>query len=200
MIRFTRPVYNLRTFVQVWDNVDSFVTDFKESPYYNTSLGTIKDANIALTFYLLYNKYGNNPISNMDENQFKFKLFGKMAQYAPAWEQKLEIQAKLRSLGLNDDSEIYKGSKAIYNTALNPENLPKTGDLTELEYINSQNTTNYKKSKLEGLALLADSLRADVTGDYVNKFIKLFNPFVGNAPTYEYVSEYNEDDEDEEEY
>ena len=110
----------------------------------------------------------------MDENQFKFKLFGKMAQYAPAWEQKLEIQAKLRSLGLNDDSEIYKGSKAIYNTALNPENLPKTGDLTELEYINSQNTTNYKKSKLEGLALLADSLRADVTEDYVNKFRKLF--------------------------
>ena len=87
---------------------------------------------------------------------------------------KLKIQEKLRSLGLDSNSEIYKGSRAIYNHAFNPETTPKTGDIDELDYINEQNTTGYKKSVLEGLALLMDSLKNDVTDDYVNKFRKLF--------------------------
>lgn len=199
MTRFFQQEYETKTFSQVWDNAESFTNEYKASPFYNSMLGTLIDANITLTFYLLYNKYGNTPIANMDENQFKFKLFGKMAQYGPAWEQRLKIQEKLRSLGVQDGSEIYKGSKAIYNRAYNPETEPKTDDLTEINYINEQNTTNYKKSILEGLALLADSLRTDVTEDYINKFRKLFNPFASPQKTPSYISGYNEDDEDNEE-
>lgn len=195
MPRFTMPEYETKTFSEVYDNADDFKSEFKNSPLYNTQLGTITDENIELTFYLLYNKYGNNPIANLDENQFKFKLFGKMAQYGPAWEQKMKIQAKLRSLGLDSNSEIYKGSKAIYNHAFNPETEPKTGDLDEINYVNEQNTTGYKKSVLEGLALLADSLKNDVTDDYVNKFKHLFNMFASPQGLRAYVSDYDEEED-----
>ena len=196
MPRFTQPEYNTKTFAEVYDNADDFRDDFKASPLYNTDLGTITDKNIELTFYLLYNKYGNNPIANLDENQFRFKLWGKIAQYGPAWELKMKIQNKLRSLGLDSNSEIYKGSKAIYNHAFNPETAPKTGDLSEIDYINEQNTTGYKKSVLEGLALLSDSLRNDVSEDYVNKFKHLFNLFASAQRAPAYISGYDEEEED----
>lgn len=189
MSRFMIPKYELKTFVQVWDNAEDFLNDFKANPMYNTILGNIQEENVILTYYLLYNRYGNNPILNMDDNQFKFKLFGRIIQFGPAWEQRVKIQNKLRSLGIDSDSEIFKGSRAIYNHAFNPETEPSTGDLDELYYINEQNTTNYKKSVLEGLALLADSLRTDVTEDYINKFRKLFSPFVYPERPVFYVSE-----------
>lgn len=166
--------YNTMLFDNIFEDDTEFITEFKDSPFYNSPLGTLEDSSIVISFYLLYNKYGNNPIANMDLNQFKLKLFGIMAQFGPTWQLKLKIQEKLRSLGLDSNSEIYKGSRAIYNHAFNPETTPKTGDIDELDYINEQNTTGYKKSVLEGLALLMDSLKNDVTDDYVNKFRKLF--------------------------
>ena len=98
-----------------------------------------------------------------------------------------------RSFGLDDNSEIYKGSKAIYNHAFNPETTPATDDLTEINYINDQNTSNYKKSKLEGLAILLDSLRDDVTSSYIDKFRKMFRQVVFLLPHAIYVTE--EEDE-----
>lgn len=187
------PKYSTMTFSQVWDEASKFVADFKASPFYRADQ-LVKDDNLTLTYYLLYNKYGNSPIANRDLNQFKFKTFGTIMQFGPAWEQKLEIQAKIRSLGLADDSEIYKGSKAIYNHAYNPETEPSTGDLDEINYVNEQNTTNYKKSKLEGLATLAEVLRDDVTSSYIDKFRKLFKQFVMPIPHAIYV----EEEEDEE--
>ena len=167
-------MYNTLLFDNVFENETDFVDEFKDSPFYATPLGSLEDSSIVITFYLLYNKYGNNPIANLDVNQFKLKLFGIMAQFGPTWQLKLKIQEKLRSLGLDSNSEIYKGSRAIYNHAFNPETEPKTGDIDEIDYINEQNTTGYKKSVLEGLALLMDSLKNDVTDDYINKFRKLF--------------------------
>ena len=179
-------------FCQVWDEDSKFLEDYKSSPFHNAADCIISDENVILTYFLLYNRYGNSQIANMDVNQFKFKVFGLIMQYGPTWEQKLKIQAKLRSLGLDDASEIYKGSKAIYNHAYNPETQPKTGDLDELDYINDQNTTNYKKSKLEGLATLVELLRDDVSSQYIDKFRKLFKQFVAPMPAFVYVTE--EDD------
>lgn len=186
------PMYNTKLFTEIWDNAQKFLSDYKTSPFYVTN-NTLTDANVVLTYYLLYNKYGNNPIANYDVNQFKFKVFGVMFQYGPAWATKLSIQEKVRSLGVNDDSEIYKGSKAIYNHAFNPETTPKTGDLEEINFINDQNTTSYKKSKLEGLATLAEVLRDDVTATYIEKFRKMFNPFVKPVAHMIYVEEEEED-------
>ena len=186
------PMYNTKLFTEVWDNAASFLADYKASPFYVTN-NTLSDDNVELTYFLLYNKYGNNPIANYDLNQFKYKVFGVMFQYGPAWATKLSIQEKVRSLGVADDSEIYKGSKAIYNHAFNPETTPKTGDLEEINYINDQNTTQYKKSKLEGLATLAEVLRDDVTATFIEKFRKMFNPFVKPVRHKIYVEEEEED-------
>lgn len=182
------PMYNTQIFTEIWNNAQNFLSEYKASPFYVTN-NTLTDDNVVLTFYLLYNKYGNNPIANYDVNQFKFKVFGVMFQYGPAWATKLSIQEKVRSLGVADDSEIYKGSKAIYNHAFNPETTPKTGDLEEINFINDQNTTSYKKSKLEGLATLAEVLRDDVTATYIEKFRKMFNPFVKPVAHIIYVEE-----------
>ena len=111
---------------------------------------------------------------------YKVKFFATLWQYGPKWSLDVQIQAKLRGLGLDSNSEIYKGSKAIYNHAEHPETAPSTDSLEELEYINSQQTTNYKKSTLEGLASLVDLLRNDVTENFINQFKKLFSKFVND--------------------
>lgn len=82
------------------------------------------------------------------------------------------------------DEDLIQGSKAVYNTALNPGTAPSTDTLDELTYINQQNTTKYKKTKLEGYALLLDLLESDVTSDFIDSFKKLFNPFGSETPLY----------------
>lgn len=190
------PKYSTKSLTDVWEDASTFLNEYKESPFYNAAGCSLLESNITLTYYLLYNKYGNTPIANLDENQFKFRIFGTIMQYGPTWEQKLKIQEKLRSLGLDDTSDIYKGSKAIYNHANNPETTPTTADLEEINYINDQSTSGYKKSKLEGLALFAESLRDDVTSSYIDKFRKMFRQIVFVVPHAIYVEE-SEDNEDE---
>lgn len=187
---------NRKTLTDVWEDASTFLAEYKTSPFYNAAGCTVLDDNVTLTYYLLYNKYGNTPIANITENQFKSRIFGTIMQYGPTWEQKLKIQQKLRSLGLEDTSEIYKGSKAIYNHANNPETTPTTADLEEINYINDQSTSGYKKSKLEGLALFAESLRDDVTSSYIDKFRKMFKQILFIVPHCIYVEE-SEDNEDE---
>ena len=185
---------NRMTFTDVWDEASKMLNDFKASPFYDTTNFNIGDSSVTMTYFLLYNRYGNTEIINNDLNQFKYKLFGVIMQYGPTWEQKVKIQAKIRSLGLEDTSDIYKGSKAIYNHAFNPETTPTTGDLEEINYINDQNTTMYKKSKLEGLAILVESLKDDITSMYIDKFRKLFKQVVVVTPHVVYVEEEDEDE------
>ena len=198
------PRYDTKLFCEIYDNAEDFVDDYKDSGLYDAeSIGTppvlhlnnsLSDKEATILFYLLYAKYGNNPIANLDETQFKYKLWSTIFQYGPAWSKKLEIQQKLREL---TEADIRLGSKAIYNHAYNPSTSPSTGSLEELTAINEQNTTNYNKSKLEGYTALWDLLVADVTEAFVKKFEKLFKQFVSPERTWIYVSD-SEDEEDEE--
>lgn len=194
------PQYNTMLFTDVWSSVTDFKNDYEQAGIYTEPVlgenqkvikaGTkLSDASINLLFYLLYSKYGNNPIANRDVNQFKFKVFSIIFQYGPTWEKKLDIQESLRALG---EEDIQKGSKAIYNTALNPSTQPSTDSLEELGYINSQNTTNYKKSKLEAYGQLWVLLDTDVTGDFVNKFKVCFKQFVRPEKPLLYITESEE--------
>ena len=198
------PQYDTKLFCEIYDNAEDFVDDYKDSGLYDAvSVGTppvlhlnnsLSDQEATILFYLLYAKYGNNPIANLDETQFKYKLWATIFQYGPAWSKKLEIQKKLREL---TDEDIRLGSKAIYNHAYNPSTSPSTSTLDELTAINEQNTTNYKKSKLEGYTALWDLLVADVSEAFVKKFEKLFKQFISPERTWIYVSG-DEDEEDEE--
>ena len=194
------PQYSTMLFTDVWSSVIDFKNDYEQAGIYTEPVlgenqkvikaGTkLSDASINLLFYLLYSKYGNNPIANRDVNQFKFKVFSIIFQYGPTWEKKLDIQESLRALG---EEDIQKGSKAIYNTALNPSTQPSNGSLEELNYINSQNTTNYKKSKLEAYGQLWVLLDTDVTGAFVNKFKVCFKQFVRPEKPLLYITESEE--------
>lgn len=158
-----------KTFNEIWGNYTTFSTDFSTSPF----TGIITEPNLEILYYLLYAKFCNSFITNLDEDQWKFKVFSTIWKYGPAWEKKLEIQANLKKLDINSE-DFLKGAKAIYNKALNPETDPSTQALTELTYINEQNTTNYKKSKMDALTQLWNLIATDVTDSFLERFAPLF--------------------------
>lgn len=191
-----RPQYTTVLFTQIWDSAEDFKSDFQDSPFdgcIKDGTGTGDPDNVSLLYYLLYAKYGNNPIANNDITQFKFKLYSVIFQYGPTWEKKLDIQSKLRALS---EADIMAGAKAIYNSAMNPSTAPSTGSLDELTYINSQNTTNYKKSKLEAYNILWSLLDDTLTAKFIEKFGICFKKFVYPEEPLLFVTE---DDEEEEE-
>lgn len=173
------PMYSTKNFEDIYDSVETFMDDYGQ-------LGlpkTISDQNAQNLFYLLYSRYGNSPIANLDENQFKVKLQAVIWQFGPTWEKKLDIQAKVRNL---TESELMKGSEAIHNHAYDPTTSPSTAELT---YIDQQNTSKYKKSKMDAYAEQWDLLDNDVTNDFLSKFQKLFKQFVRPEVNMIYESE-----------
>lgn len=170
--------YDNLTLNDVFDGDDEFLADFKTSAFYNKLGFDMTDDSLLLTFALVYARYGANPIANKSKDLFKLKFYGIIWQYGPKWVKDVAIQTKLRSLSLESGSVIYQGSKAIYNHAAHDSTAPATSTLDEITYIDEQNTTNYKKSTLEGLASLYELLRTDVTETYINQFRKLFSKFV----------------------
>ena len=159
--------FRTRTFADIYGDLKTFTDDYKN----NGIPAKLDNTNIQTLYYLLYARYGNSCIASSDENQFKYKLFSTIFMYGPAWQKRLEIQGKL--LALTDD-ELVKGTTAIHNTALNPSTSPSTQSLEELSYINAQNTTKFKKSKLEGYSSLYAIIETDVTEKFIDKFKKLF--------------------------
>lgn len=159
--------FRTRTFTDIYSSLEEFKDDYANSGIPTT----LSDSNISTLYYLLYARYGNSNVASSDENQFKYKLMSIIFIYGPAWQKRLEIQKKLMEMS---DDEMLKGSTAIYNTALNPSQAPSTETIEELNYINSQNTTKYKKGKLEGYAALYSLIETDVTEAFIGKFKKLF--------------------------
>lgn len=183
------PQYSTILFTDVWESVNDFLYDYQN----NGIPKTIDVAKSAQTlYYLLYARYGNNPIANRDVNQFKAKVMSIIFSYGPTWEKRLDIQAKLRNL---TEDQILVGAKAIYNQALNPSDAPGTGTLEELDYINQQNTTNYKKAPMEAYGQLWELLSVDVTTEFINKFKVCFKTFV--MPERPLVYETEEDEQGE---
>ena len=158
--------YRTRTFADIFPDYPTFAADVE-----NSKLNKLDPAHLEIAYYLLYARYGNNPIANSDENQFRYKLFSFLFMYGPTWSKRLDVQEKLRDLS---EEEIITGSKAVFNHAANPSTSPSTSSLEELIYIDNQSTSNYKKSKLEGYSLLLSLLETDVTEEFIGKFKKLF--------------------------
>lgn len=180
-----KPMYNTKTFTEIYENVTAFTTD-----YTTINLGGLTTAGlINKLYYLLYAKFGNTPIANMDINQFKYKLFSAIYMYGPTWDKRLDIQEKLRALDIDN---LQEGALAIYNQALNPETAPATNTKQELDYINSQSTVRYTKPKPEAYGILWDLLATDVTADFLDKFNDCFKKFV--RPTWIHL--YEDDNEE----
>ncbi len=182
-----RPEYITKTFVQVFPRYEVFKKDYDDLiSLVSGGVTPLTEDNVRATFYLLFARYGNNPIVNYDETQFKFKLMTVIATYGPVWERKKAIQKSLRDLS---EAELLQGAKQIYNHAFNPSTEPTTAELEEVTHINDQNTTNNKKSKMEAYSILWANLHVDATDEYINKFKNCFSRFVGDQHPIIYIEE-----------
>lgn len=180
------------TFSELWSTEEMFVNAYKETGFPQAFEGGsyVTDDDLKLIWLLLIGRFADSTIKPFNTyGAFQIRFMSRVWQHAPAWKKNLDIQNKLRSLSLEDSSEIYKGSSAIYNTAMNPSTQPGTGTDQELNFINSQNVTKYKKSKLEGLALLSDLLKNDVTEIFLRRFDDLFKTIIYTGRTLLYETE-----------
>ena len=174
--------YRTPKFTDVYNDIDSFMTDYK-------GIGIpaiVNDTDVTTLYYLLYAYYGNSRIASSDENRFKYNLFSIIWQYGPTWSKEVEIQAKLRSL---KEEELLEGARAIHNTAANPSVDPSNFTDEELQFINAQDVSKYKKGKLEGYSILMELLKRDVTSTFLEKFKKLFLTIVEPELPLWYISE-----------
>lgn len=173
-------LHETKTFAQVWPSASEFETDYTSlvagfAPNFSSP---IKANNINVVYYLLYARYGNTPMINNDINQFKMKVVANIVMFGPTWERKEEIQKSLRTLS---EADLLTGAKQIYNHAFNPSTAPATTTLEELDYINDQNTSNHKKSKMEAYSILWNLLHADSTRDFIERFKNCFSKFVDRS-------------------
>jgi hypothetical protein len=169
------------TFSELWSTKESFIAAYKTVGFPQTFTGGnyVTDEDLGLIWLLLIGRFSDSVIKPYNTyGGFQVRFMSRVWQYAPAWKKELDIQNKLRSMSLEDGSPIYEGGKAIYNNALNPSTAPGTGTDSELDYINSQNVTKHKKSKLEGLAVLSDLMKNDVTEAFLRRFDDLFRTIV----------------------
>lgn len=189
--------YFTKKFSDFWDSADEFYADWNEIGPFRGCLGDtlINDVNVTeeerikLIFYLLYAQYGNSHIANLDETQFKLRLWSTIFQYAPTWNTKLKYQAQIRAL---TDNEILIGATNVYNHSYNPSTAPSTQSLDELTTIDDQNVTKFKKSKLEAYFQATQYLEQDFTKEFIDRFKVLFLKIVeGQEPLY-----YNEIEDD----
>lgn len=191
MINNYIPQYNTPLFTDVWSNAEDFMTELEDLPF---ALPLFEDSNYArATYYLLYARYGNSPIANMDVNQWKYKLYSVLFQYGRAWEKRYQLQLDIMELGVE---EVMLGAKEINNHAYNPNSAPSTSTLQELTYINEQNTTTRKRNVVDAYRSLWDMIKTDVTEQYLDKFQHLFKTFVAPENVVLYYDGDPEEDEE----
>lgn len=177
--------FNNITFSELWETADSFVeaytsTGLPKEPYVN-------DETLKLVWLLLSGRFADSTIKPYNTfGAFQIRFMSRVWQYAPAWKKELDIQNKIRSLSLEEGSELFEGGKSIHNSAMNPGTAPTT---EELNFVNAQNTTKYKKSKLEGYLLLAETLKADVTEAFLRRFDDMFKTIIYSGRTLTYATE-----------
>ena len=187
--------YYTKTFTEIYDNVDKFIADYKNqnAEFPNGIPAIISDTNATTLFYMLYAKYGNSSITNMDENQFKYKLFTIIYEYGPTWEKRLSIQARLREL---TEDDILIGAKQLSQHAYNPsDEVNPNLNNGEINTTNEQTRIKYTRSILDGYANLITLLETDVTERFLAEFKKLFISVVMPSKPLWYATNIEEEEE-----
>ena len=166
-----------RTFAEIYPTFDDFKTAYDANPFATAT--NISASSVQNIYYLLLSNYGNSSICSSDEYRFELKLFSIIYQYGPVYIEKKSLQGHI----LDTPWDGFKvGGKVIYNNALNPNVAPTTNTLTELPFINNQNTNNYVKSDAESIQikweLLDDKLETEFLAKFKSLFLKIVNPTV----------------------
>ena len=171
------PRYNTAVFTDVFPDFASFKATFDDD-FDKYAKDCITATNLKTLYYLLFARYGANPIVNYSEDIFKAKIVGITLQKGPTWERKLALQKTLRDL---TESDLLSGARTMFNRAVHPEQEPGTDTDTELTYINAQDVSKQRRSKLDAYSYLQDVLKTDVTEEFIQSYAKLFSKFV--SPT-----------------
>ena len=165
------PMYNTETFQNVFPNVEEFIDEYQSTAFAKN----VSEQGITTLYYLLYARYGNNPIANDDINQFKYKLFAIVYMHGPYWEKEVAIQDRIRNLS---EEDIRVGGKMINNRAYNPSSEPSTSALDEIPTINEQTSQNSRKGIIEAYSNLLMLLDEEITERFVARFKICFKQFV----------------------
>lgn len=174
------------TFSELYPTQEDFVNQYKAVGFPQVYEGGtyVSDDDLKLIWLLFIGRFADSTIKPFNTyGAFHIRFMSRVWQHAPAWKKNLDIQNKLRSMSLEDGSPIYEGGKALYNSALNPNTTPGTDTNEELNFINNQNVTKHKKSKLEGLAILSDLLKNDVTEQFLRRFDDFFRTIIYSGRT-----------------
>lgn len=182
--------FRTRKFCDIWPSANQFMNDFKDSKI----TVDLSDENINNIYYLLYSRYGNSTLANFDENQFKYGVWSIIFEYGPTWQKRLELQKAIRNL---TEKELLEGNKTIQNHAFNPSSEPTTATLEEINYINDQQTTNFKRSKLSAYQMQWSMLETNVTKQFLDKFRDLFLRIVQPYSPLYYITDLNQGEDNE---
>ena len=138
------PQYDTKLMTDVWSDASGFLTDYQNAGIPTT----ISNQNATTLYYLLYARYGNTPIANYDENQWKYKIFSIIFQYGPTWEKRLDIQTTLRGLQISE--LVDNGSYRALSSQSGTETSSKTGSDNNTRTLNTT-------EKNTGTSLLANT-------------------------------------------
>lgn len=125
------PQYDTKLMTEVWSSASEFLTDYQAAGIPTT----ISVQNATTLYYLLYARYGNTPIANYDENQWKYKMFSIIFQYGPTWEKRLNIQDTLRGLQISDLVDNGSFHELFSHSA--SESSSKTGSDNNIRTLNT---------------------------------------------------------------
>jgi hypothetical protein len=184
------PLYNTKTFSQIYPDYDSFKYTF-DNEFDEYGKNCISANSLKTLYWLLYARYADNPIVNYSVDNFKAKIVSITYQRGPTWERKLALQKSLRDLS---EADLLTGARTIFNRALHPETAPGTDTDTELTYINSQDVSKNRRSKLDAYSYLQDVLKNDITEEFIRQYAKLFSKFVSPNITRIYENDVEEED------
>ena len=184
-----------RYFTQIFPLVDDFINFYNDCgipPSFNDS------NSISTLYYLLCSYYANSRIASSDENRFKYNVMSIIFQYGPSWEKRLEIQKYLRDIDINSD-EWLDNMKSVNNISLNPATDPAADAFSTLDTINQQNFNIQRRGKLSGLATLTELIKTNVTGEFLDRFKKLFRTVTYTSRPLLYKTYLDNDEEESEE-
>lgn len=188
------PQYDTKLFIDVFPTYSDFQYVF-DNEFGKYAKDCISVNNLTALYYLLFARYGANPIVNPSIDIFKARLVATTFQKGPTWERKLAIQKSLRDL---TEAELQTGARTLMNRAQHDEGEPGTDTDQELSYINSQDVQKMKRSKLDAYSFLQDVLQTDVTEEFIVAFAPLFSKFVSPNRGRIYENDIEEEDEDNE--
>ena len=196
MSNYHWPQSNTRTWAEIYhDPYDLNLTEEKTDYLYfewfynncgvpNRLLGGVDYIKYGLEaiYFILTSRFANDHIKISDEQRFKLEVCSRIMQYGPQWQRMMVLQDKLLNLS---DEDLVLGHTTIHNHAMHPDTEPSDQTLEELQYIDDQNVTKYKRDGIDAYSRLIPWLEDKATTEFLKHFENLFVVVAyGRAVTY----------------